>query len=206
GRVPDLTAALLARGKELESSGYHVQVHMEERTSLFFLMENGRRTALRRSGDAYHAANGTTYSTAELLERLDRRPDDFSPNALLRPVVQDFLLPTMAYIGGPAQLAYLAQAEGLYGRLPGTVPVAATRATFTILDARAEKLLKRYGLDIRDVLHGPAHMEERIAGVLVPDRMQQTFQSSHHQIESALATVERDLLSFDPTLAAALGK
>ena len=56
------------------------------------------------------------------------------------------------------------------------------------------------------MLHGAAHLEERIAGALVPGRVQQTFQSSHDQIESALAAVERDLLSFDPTLAAALGK
>jgi len=204
--APELTAAILARGKELEGSGYHVQVHMEERTSLFFLMENGRRTALRRSGDTYHAANGTTYSTAALLERLERRPEDFSPNALLRPVVQDYLLPTMAYIGGPAELAYLAQAEVLYQRLLGRMPVAVPRAGFTILDAHAEKLLKRYGLEIRDVLYGPEHLEQRIAGALLPRRMQQTFQSAHGQIESALAAVERDLLSFDPTLAAALGK
>lgn len=202
--APELTAALLDRGKELEKAGYHVQVHMEEKTSLFFLLEQGRRIPLRRSGDRYHPGNGAVHTASQLLARLEQNPEDFSPNALLRPVVQDFLLPTVAYIGGPAELAYLAQAEVLYRRLLRRMPVALPRACFTILDARAEKLMARYGLTIFDVLHGAAGLEQRIADTLIPGPLQRTFQSSHDQIESALEGVERQLLAFDPTLAAAL--
>lgn len=205
-KAPELTAALLARGQELERGGYHIQVHMEEKTSLFFLLENGRRTALRRSGDLYQPGNGSSHSKTELLARLERSPEDFSPNALLRPVVQDYLLPTMAYIGGPAELAYLAQAEALYRHLLGRMPVALPRAGFTILDRRAEKLLTRYGLEIRDLLHGPETLEQRIAETLIPGSLQETFHSSRHQLEQALDGVEAQLLAFDPTLAAALGK
>jgi bacillithiol biosynthesis cysteine-adding enzyme BshC len=203
--APELTAALLARGKELESAGYHIQVHMEEKTSLFFLLENGRRTALRRSGDSY-TANGVAHSSAELLARLERSPDDFSPNALLRPIVQDHLLPTVAYIGGPAELAYLAQAEVLYRRLLGRMPVAVPRAGFTILDARAEKLLARYGLTVQDVFAGAPAVEQRIAASLIPAALQETFHSSHGQIENSLGRLDAQLLAFDPTLAAALTK
>lgn len=203
--APELTAALLARGKELESGGYHIQVHMEEKTSLFFLMEEGRRRHLWRSGDSY-TANGATYSQAEMRRRLERSPEDFSPNALLRPVVQDYLLPTLAYIGGPAELAYLAQAEVLYRRLLGRMPVALPRASFTILDARAEKLLSRYGLAVTDAMHGPAPLEERIAATLVPAALQRAFHSGGEQIGQALGAVQTELLKFDSTLADALAK
>ena len=203
--APALTSSLLARGRELENAGYHVQVHMEEKTSLFFLLEQGRRTHLWRSADTY-SEDGAVHTTAELLARLDRHPEDFSPNALLRPVVQDFLLPTVAYIGGPAELAYLAQAEVLYRGLLRRMPVALPRACFTILDARSEKLMARYGLHFTDALHGVAALEQRIANTLIPGPLQRTFDSSREQLESALGAVEAQLRGFDPTLAAALAK
>ncbi len=74
------------------------------------------------------------------------RAASLSPNALLRPVVQDSMLPTVAYIGGPAEIAYLAQSEALYRAILGRMPVAVPRTGFTILDQRSEKLMERYGL------------------------------------------------------------
>lgn len=203
--APDLTASLLQRGRELESCGYHIQVHVEEKTSLFFLMDQGRRTPLRRSGDTY-AANGTSHTTADLLARIDRSPEDFSPNALLRPVVQDFLLPTVAYIGGPAELAYLAQSEVIYRRLLGRMPVAQPRACFTLLDGRAAKLMKRYGLKLSDVLQGAAAVELRIAETLIPGPLHRAFAEGQTGIGSALDTVQAQLAGFDRTLVAALEK
>jgi bacillithiol biosynthesis cysteine-adding enzyme BshC len=204
-QASELTAALLERGRQLEAGGYHLQVHVEEKTSLFFLLEQGRRTALRRSGDTY-AANGSTHSTAGLLARLDHSPEDFSPNALLRPVVQDFLLPTVAYVGGPAELAYLAQSEVLYRRLLGRMPVALPRACFTLLDARAAKLLKRYNLKVLEVLRGAASLELRIAETLIPGPLHRAFAEGQTQIQSSLEAVQAQLAGFDPTLVAALEK
>ena len=76
---------------------------------------------------------------------------DLSPNALLRPVVQDYLLPTAAYIGGPAELAYLAQSQVLYGALLGRQPAAFPRACFTLLDERSHKRMMRYRLGPTDL-------------------------------------------------------
>ncbi len=95
--APELKARLLERNRELEAAGYHAQVHLEAKTSLFFLLENGERVPLRRADSEF----------GELRDRAA----EVSPNALLRPVVQDYLLPTVAYIGGPAELAYLAQSQ-----------------------------------------------------------------------------------------------
>src|SRR5579864_7159111 len=103
-QAPELKRLVVERNHELIQHGYHAQVHVEDETSFFFLLENGRRIALRKHNGDYVTPNGR-YSPEELAERAIQ----ISPNALLRPVVQDSILPTVAYIGGPAELAYLAQ-------------------------------------------------------------------------------------------------
>jgi len=86
--APGLKSALLERNGELTAAGYHAQVHVDSKTSLFFVLENGERVTLRQQHP---------------------EPSALSPNALLRPVWQDFLLPTVGYIGGPGELASFAQ-------------------------------------------------------------------------------------------------
>src|SRR5258707_10003111 len=95
--APDLTKVVLARNRALAEAGYHAQVHVEDHTSFVFLLENGKRLALRRAGNDY-IHNSRRFSSAELMDR----GASLSPNAILRPVIQDSMLPTVAYIGGPA--------------------------------------------------------------------------------------------------------
>ncbi len=128
--APDLTARVLDRNRELTEAGYHAQVYLDEHTSLVFLLEDGRRLTLHRQNGEY-SINGRRFSTGDLAARAEQ----LSPNALLRPVVQDYMLPTVAYVGGPAELAYLAQSQVIYVRC-----CAACRLPFT---ARARRCSTR---------------------------------------------------------------
>ncbi len=130
----EIKPRLIERGKELATAGYHAQVHVDARTSLFFLLENGERVPVRRKDSDY----------SDLADRAAQ----VSPNALLRPVMQDFLLPTVAYVGGPGELAYLAQSEVLYDALLGRMPAVMSRAAFTLVDSHSAKLLDRYHLTV----------------------------------------------------------
>ena len=159
----ELTQQMLERNRDLIAAGYHAQVHVEEQTSFVFLLENGKRLTLRRNGQDY-AQNGRRFSTEELMERAA----SLSPNALLRPVVQDSMLPTVAYIIGPAEAAYLAQSEVLYRTVLGRMPVVVPRTGFTILDHHSDKLMDRYGLSLPDFFQGEDVLRERIATKLVP--------------------------------------
>jgi bacillithiol synthase len=199
--APELASAVMARNRELAAAGYHSQVHIEEHTSFFFLLENGKRLALRRHGSEY-VLNGRRFSTPELAGRAE----SLSPNALLRPVVQDSMLPTAAYIGGPAEVAYLAQAEALYRPLLGRMPVAVPRAGFTLMDPHSRKLLERYGLTLADFFHGQEPLRERIARKLVPPALQGAMSQAATRVEDAVAALERELVGFDPTLARALDR
>lgn len=199
--APEITAALLERDAALVEAGYHAQVHVEEQTSLVFLLENGRRLGLRRHGDGY-VLNGRRFTTAELAARAA----ELSPNALLRPVVQDSMLPTAAYVGGPAELAYLAQSEVIYRRLLGRMPAAAPRIGFTVLDARSRKLLGRYGLCLADFYHGEDALRQRIAATLIPPSLAGALAEAKSTVEGAVDRLGAALEGFDPTLAAAVGR
>jgi bacillithiol biosynthesis cysteine-adding enzyme BshC len=198
---PQLTEDLLARNHELAAAGYHAQVHVEPHTSLVFLLENGKRLALRRQGEDYFLA-GRKLTAAELSERAA----SLSPNALLRPVAQDWMLPTVAYVGGPAEVAYLAQSATLYRRILGRQPLAIPRAGFTVLDARSHKLTRRYGLDLPAFYGGEAALRERIGARLVPPALASTMRAATATVDETVAGLERDLAAFDPSLAAALAR
>ena len=119
-----LHASLVERDKLLAERGYHSQVMVGEQSSLLFLIEEktGARLPLRRvsvDGKRQWKAGGRRYSSDELLEIVKVTPERCSPNALLRPVFQDAVLPTSAYIAGPAEIAYFAQSEVLYRRFWG---------------------------------------------------------------------------------------
>ncbi|HML17453.1 MAG TPA: bacillithiol biosynthesis cysteine-adding enzyme BshC [Bryobacteraceae bacterium] len=186
----ELKAQLLARNRELEASGYHAQVHLEPKTSLFFLLQNGERVPLRRND-------------SEFADYRDRAAE-VSPNALLRPVVQDYLLPTVAYIGGPAELAYFAQAQVIYERLLGRMPVVASRMGFTLLESRVEKLLARYKMTLPQIFVDEEQLQARIARTLVPESVERSFADASSDVEKHLNRLRSELEHFDPTLARSL--
>ena len=192
----DLKRDLIERNQELVKSGYHAQVHIEPQTSLFFLLEGNRRVSLRRQNGEY-VSRDRVYSVTELADRAEQ----LSPNALLRPVVQDYLLPTAAYVGGPAELAYMAQAQVLYQRLLHHMPVMLARCGFTILDQRAAKLLDRYGLNVPALFQSEAAVKEQIARKLVPAFLVGEFEEVRQKMAQSLDKLRTELLHFDRTLA-----
>jgi bacillithiol biosynthesis cysteine-adding enzyme BshC len=200
-RSDELSQAILARDAELKSAGYHSQVLVEPQSSLFLHLENGRRVALRRHDGAYfHDAH--RYAPGEL----EADPAALSPNALLRPVMQDYLLPTAAYIGGPAEVAYFAQSEVLYSRLLGRMPVAVPRSGFTLLDERAYAMLNRFDLTLLDCLQPEENVRERIAAKLLPANLQRVFDEAGTAVLQSTEHLCATLDAFDPTLGAAMRK
>jgi len=190
--VPELKAGFLARNKELTDAGYHAQVHVDAKTSLFFLLDKGERATLRRKDTDYAELAGSA--------------EQVSPNALLRPVWQDYLLPTVVYVGGPGELAYLAQSQVAYQLLLGRMPVAMARSGFTILDTRSRKLLERYHMTVAQVMTHEGGLQERIAAALVPQSVGRSIEAATAETARQVERLQADLVAFDPTLAAAAGK
>ncbi len=157
----ELEEALMARSKELEAAGYHAQVKVGPEMSLLFLispgLENGaegspERRALRRNGEGAWKAGNRIYSTGELLAILETEPERLSPNALLRPVFQDAIFPTAAYIGGPAEIAYFAQSAVVYERVLGRVTPVLPRLSATLVEPSIAAVLQRHEVQFPQLL------------------------------------------------------
>jgi len=199
----DLTRELLARSKALERAGYHAQVKVTERGTLLFMDLDGARLPVRHRGGGF-VVGRASFSTAELLEVIERTPEAFSANVLLRPVVQDTLLPTAAYLGGPAEVAYFAQAEVIYRRLLGRMPAVLPRASFTIVEPHVARLLKRYGLELRDVLRGRQHLRARLERKFLSKALAVRFDGGEKSIRRLLGGLRGPLGRLDKTLLGAL--
>lgn len=200
-RHEELYPALIERGRALQEAGYHAQVHVDGQTSLYFILDGAQRIPLRRQHDRYISREG-----AHTVTDLKSRAEQLSPNALLRPVLQDYLLPTAAYVGGPAELAYFAQSEVLYTRLLGRMPAMLPRNGFTLVDARSAKLMDRYQFTLHSLFRGEAALKEAIADELLPGLVRVSLEKSKTDVDHSLEKLEEVLTGFDPSLAKALSK
>ena len=194
-----LNEKLLQRGKDLERAAFEVQVKVTTKSTLLFTLRDSARQPILASNGKLKSGDAS-WSREEALRLVDSAPEAFSPNALFRPVVQDYLLPTAAFIGGPAEISYLAQSQVLYEHLLGRMPVVLPRAGFTILDAKGEKLLQKYGLCIENLWAGPQELRRKMEAVSVPKSLAQSFERNKTQIEATLEKLGDQIEKLDPTL------
>ncbi len=206
-RASELDEALLARGKALEAAGYHQQVKVTAASTLLFEVKDGARTVVRRKNNNGSSGKGDDFAVgednvtrAELLGEIEAAPEKFNPNVLLRPVVQDYLLPTLVYTGGAAEVAYFAQAAVVYEKLLGRVTPILPRFSATLVEPKAERLLTRYGLGLSDVLLGPERVREAIAAGSLPAELQARFAKAYAAAEEAMTAVRESIGKLDSTL------
>jgi bacillithiol biosynthesis cysteine-adding enzyme BshC len=206
----ELSAKLLERGKDLEAAGFDPQVKVTPEGTLLFRMKDGLRQAIvyvpgNGAGSSGKFKSGeASWSRDEILRRAEDEPESLSPNALLRPVVQDYLLPTVSFSAGSAEISYLAQSEALYRHILGRMPVVLPRADFTVLDAKADKLLQKYHLCIENIWVGPQELRKQMESVMLPKQLADDFDRKKALIETTLAELGADIQKLDATLAGAV--
>jgi bacillithiol synthase len=192
----DLEASLHERDRLLAERGYHSQVLVAPGSSLLFLLDEttGARTALRRKGETWFSGKAT-YSTEDLLAILDDAPERLSPNALLRPVMQDFLLPTAAYVGGPAEIAYFAQSQVLYQAILGRTTPVLPRLSATLIEPSIAKVMAQHELSFTDIVEAhPDELAHRLGARAIPiegkRRLAATGNALDCELEALLAWTE----------------
>ena len=204
-RTDELDAALLARGKALESAGYHQQVKVTESSVPVFAMQDGARTAVhrRRAGSTFEfviGESGSALPQAELLAQIAAAPERFSPNVLLRPVVQDFLLPTLAYVGGAAEIAYFAQAGAIYEKLAGRVTPVLPRFSATVIEAKAQRVMEKKSISLSDAFAGPETLRQQLAARSLPSDLRSAFEDAAKSLASHMSAIQEKIAMLDQTL------
>ncbi len=199
----ELAAELVARSAALEKAGFHAQVKVAEQSTLLFRIVNGQRVAIRPVKEGLEAG-GKTESLEVTVKALEARPEDFSPSALLRPVMQDSLLPTVAYIGGAAEVAYQAQTSLVYEKLMGRAPAILPRASFTLVPSHIASLLKKYNLDPKEILQGRHKLRARLEAEALPEALTTKFEEGEQVIKNLLEGLREPLKKLDQTLLGAL--
>lgn len=202
-RSSELNDALLARGKALEAMGYQQQVKVTDATTVLFEFKQGARTAIRRKidgADSEFVIGDERSTTQELLDRIDASPGNFSPNVLLRPIVQDYLLPTLVYTGGPAEVAYFAQVGVVYEKLLGRVTPVLPRFSATLVEPKPQRFMERYQLTLPDLFHGPEKLRETLATRTLPADLQSRFTEAKAALEQSLGAIRETLARLDSTL------
>jgi bacillithiol synthase len=199
-RARELNRALLQRDQELQAAGYHQQVRITETSTPLFAIRDGSRIPLHMMSPEQFQIGKTDVSKAELLQMAQNSPQVFSPNVLLRPVVQDYLLPTLAYVGGAAEVAYFAQVGTVYQALAGRVTPILPRFSATLIEPKAQGLLQKYELTFADLFHGQEALRERIGSHLLDAKLQTSFEQAQLSVTRSMAAITESLEHLDKTL------
>ncbi len=206
-QAEELEAALLERSSALEAAGYHAQVLVKPGGSLLFLLEEtGERVALRRTGSGFGPgawrAGAKNYTTADLLAILESAPERLSPNALLRPVFQDTLLPTAAYVGGPAEIAYFAQSAALYERILGRLTPVLPRFSATVVEPAIDAVMAKHEVTLEQIFAaGSAEsLAQRLGARAMPIEQKRRLAAAGNAMDAELSALTGYLGAVDESL------
>ena len=203
----EIVSALRERSVELEKAGYHAQVLVtEDYFPLFWQSKDRTRHALKKSKNGTFKTKDIEreFTLEELADIAAKEPQKFSPSVVLRSVVQDYLLPTICYFGGAAEIAYFAQSAEVYRILERPVTPIFHRQSFTIVESKHAKTLKKYDLQLKDLFVGVENLTPQIVERFLNPEMGEIFADADSNINTELDRLEQYLSQIEPTLAESL--
>ncbi len=199
--APYLSDSIQTISTQLLAKGYHAQLNQEGMN--LFITEKGKRYKLSRAGDGF-SYNSIIITTADIQKILVEHPERFSMNVAMRPLVQDTILPTVAYIAGPGEIAYFAQLKNAYDWAGIPMPPIIPRIGMTLLEDRFDKLFGKYTIDIENFIE---KSEEIIANLLRSEQekiLSDSFANVIKEIDTSLEALRNSVSSTDATLDPAL--
>lgn len=190
--------------QRLHQAGYGTQVPLHEGILNIFYADRERRTIQWKDGELSIKGEEPSIRKEGLLARAKEKPFLFSPNVLLRPIYQDAILPTVAYVGGLAEVAYFAQLKGVYEAFGLPMPVIYPRKNLTIVERKVAQILKKCGLEIPDLWTQPDALIAEIAKKQVPAALEAALRRAHGGLEENFESLKAEVIAFEPTLGSSL--
>lgn len=183
------------------AAGYHAQVAVLADSANVFLETDAGRERLVREADGWALKHsGRRFTDRELRALLDAEPGRFSPNVLLRPVVESAVFPTVAYVAGPGELSYYAQIGCLFRAHGIEMPIVYPRASITLVEAKVKKVLDRYGLGIDAFRRPPHELAAELLREELPDGVVAALRRLRADLGAGYAALLDAGRAIDPTL------
>ena len=197
--MPGQTGRLAAlAGSDLTARGYHAQVHAQDDSLALFHLDGGRRSI--RQQDGRFVVGDEQYAPPALVKQATERPAGFSPNVLLRPVVQDTIFPTICYVAGPNELAYLGQLRGVYAHFGVPMPLMYPRASATLVDSAGARFLNKYKMPLEALQAQDEAALNDLLKTQIPRAVEDSFAAAAQAIEAEMTRVIQAMPALDPTL------
>lgn len=201
-----ITSTLSETTERLIKSGYHGQVQVQE-SNLFWIDGDQQRKKI-------HAENGRWFiddaekewTTDELTADIEKQPERFSPNVFLRPLVQDTILPAIAYAAGPGEVSYYAQMKEFYSIFGLSMPVVYPRFSGTVLESGIERILKKLPFSIQDYNNRIEDLESRFVKQSEDTDVETLFDEWKKRAEELNEEMKLKVGEIDPTLEGSAGK
>src|SRR5207247_4184829 len=168
----------------LQARGYHVQVTPQADGLALFRMDNARRSI--REQDGKLIVGDERYTQSALIQEVSERPAAFSPGVLLRPIVQDTLFPTVCYVAGPNELAYLGQLRHVYEHFGVPMPIMHPRATATILDSASLRFINKYKVAIEALQPQDESALNALLETQIPAAVEESFSDTSATIDAQM--------------------
>lgn len=194
------TKSAIAASTRLNEKDYHSQVQLKKGFLNLFYVERERNSIEIKDGSFSVKGTENSFTKDELLHKLETQPERFSPNVLLRPLYQDALLPTVAYVAGSAELAYYAQMKGIYDAFDIPMPIIYPRKSLTLLEGKIEKVLDNYDLKVPDFWSNVEALINEIAKAQLPESLEKRIRCASLCVNKNLQTLEDTVIEFEPTL------
>ena len=195
------TRQAVAASERLRQAGYEAQVPLHQGILNQFYAEGERQTIQWKDGLFVIKGQPSLGSKEALLRLAGEQPSLFSPNVLLRPLYQDSVLPTVAYVGGPSEIAYFGQLKGVYETFGLPMPVIYPRTSVTIVERTIGHVLRKYHLSVPDLWRNAAGAIGDITKEEIPESVGRTLLRVRDDLERGTASLKAEILSFDTSLA-----
>jgi bacillithiol synthase len=205
--APASARLVQAAAEKLRSLGYPPQLRLRgDGPNLFYLHEGRHPFKMRGEGGGMVAGAARWEDRRALADGVERSPERFTPNVALRPVMEAFLFPTVAHVGGPHEIAYYAQLQGVFDHFDIPMPLLLPRASLTLVEGRVERLLKKHALTLPALDQGSERVLRHVLRRSLPKTLTRKQQRVLRTVLKEFADLKALVATFDPTLTPRLGR
>ncbi len=201
----ELFNQLDSQSSDLEKFGYNRQALVQD-SNLFFIDPKNGRLKLEHEGGKWFSGNGLIWDNDELLNEIRQYPEKFSPNVFIRPLMQDRLLPSIAYVSGPGELAYYGQMKKTYEWMQQPMPIMIPRFSATLIEPAIDRIMKEVPFEMHEYSGRIEGLESRFLHRTADFDVEGIFKKWHDQARTITDASKGQISQIDPTLEASADK